>query len=198
MIQIGLTGGIGSGKTTVAKIFEKKGIPVYYADDQAKKLMQTHPKLIRQIQSLLGEKAYVDNKLNARYIAGIVFDNKKKLAALEQIVHPAVWQDFLEWSSRQKAPCVIMENAVLHKSGMDKQMDFVILVTANDDLRKKRVQKRDQLSAEEVAKRIKNQDKNEKLLKKSDFLIKNDFSISNLREEVEKILQDVNFKLNKR
>ncbi len=198
MIKIGLTGGIGSGKTTLAKMFEQKGIPVYYADNRAKELMQTDSKLITRIKQLLGEKAYQNNRLNTKYISEIVFEKPEKLTALEQIVHPAVLQDFLSWAKRQKSAFVIMENAILHKSGMDKEMDYVILVTANDEIRQQRVVKRDKTSPEAVKKRMQNQEKQTELLKKSDFVIENNFSMENLRQKIERIFENVNFKLKKR
>jgi len=198
MIKVGLTGGIGSGKTTVAKMFEELGVPVYYADDRAKELMQKSPVIKTRIKELFGSQAYSDNRLNVKYLADVVFSDKKKLSELEKIVHPAVLDDFLLWAENQTADYVIMENAILHKSGMDSYMDYIILVTADPEKRIERVIKRDKTTAESVQKRIRNQLNSQIMLKKSNFIIKNNFLINDLKREVEKIFNNLNFKLKKR
>jgi len=184
MYIIGLTGGIGSGKTTVAKLFEKKGVPVYYADDSAKFLMQTDEKLIADITGLFGNEAYIDGRLNTSFIGEKVFSNPDLLKKLEAFVHPAVKLDFQKWVQLQDAPYVIMENAILHKSGMDKLVDAVILVQADKDIRIKRVAQRDKISASKIMNRISNQDNYEKLLKKSEYIINNSFSADLLGENI--------------
>ncbi len=187
MIKIGLTGGIGTGKTTIAKRFEKLGIPVYYADDKAKAIMQQNPKVRQQIIDLFGNKAYKDNRLNVSYIGGMVFDDPSLLKKLEAIVHPVVRQDFINWSKQQKAPYVMVENAILHKSGMDKLVDLVIVVTADLNKRLERLKKRDGKSKENLLKIIKNQDKESEMLKKSDFVIENNEIADDLDEKISKI-----------
>ncbi len=194
MIKIGLTGGIGTGKTTVAKIFEKLDVPVYYADDRAKEIMQTDPGIIRQIKDLLGVDAYRDNSLNTKYISDIVFSDKDKLAKLEAIVHPVVRKDFLDWVARQDTECVVIENAILHKSGMDKMVDFIIVVTAGDKIRMERLKKRDGKSENDIKKIIKNQKYEKKLLKNNVFLIKNNGDIRELRNKVIEILSIIKLK----
>ncbi len=186
MYKIGLTGGIGSGKSTVAKLFEQLNIPVYYADDSAKKLMHTPP-LKKAISKLLGPQAYKDNRLNVSYISGIVFDNKKILKALEDIVHPAVRKDFINWTSRQNSPYIVVENAILHKTGMDQMVDKIITVTAEDKLRIERLKKRDGKNEEELKKVMQAQNKPEFLLKNSDFIIENNGNLNKLRQKVEEI-----------
>ncbi len=180
MVKIGLTGGIGTGKTTVAKIFEKLGVPVYYADDRAKEIMRTNSEVIKQIKDLLGAEAYHNNGLNTRYISGMVFDNKNKLSKLEAIVHPAVRKDFLDWVARQKTGCVIVENAILHKSGMDQLVDIIILVTADIEKRLNRIEKRDGKSKKNLKKIIKAQKSEQKMLKNIDYIIKNNENVDDL------------------
>ncbi len=187
MIKIGLTGGIGTGKTTVAKRFEKLGVPVYYADDRAKAIMQHDTEIKRQIIDLFGEKAFQDNRLSVSYIGGMVFDNPSLLKKLESIVHPAVRKDFVRWCKRQNTDYVIVENAILHKSGMDKLVDLVIVVTANLKKRIERLKKRDGKSKRELLKIINNQDKESELLKKSDFIIKNNEIAEDLDKKISKI-----------
>jgi len=196
MIKIGLTGGIGTGKTTVAKEFEAMGVPIFYADDRAKEIMQKKPEIKVQIIDLFGEKAYVDNQLNTSYISGIVFDNKNMLTALEKIVHPAVRKDFCDWTKQQKADYIIVENAILHKTGMDKLVDFIVTVTANDDKRFERLQKRDNKTLKALKKIIKNQNSTKKLLKKSNFIIENNGNLEELREKITKLDLKVKSMLN--
>jgi dephospho-CoA kinase len=184
MIKIGLTGGIGSGKTTVAKTFEAMGVPVYYADDRAKEIMQKDPAIKSEIIRLFGKQAYQDNQLNTSYISGIVFENTNKLQALEKIVHPAVRKDFCQWAKQQNADYIVVENAILHKTGMDKLVDLIVTVTANDEKRLKRLQERDKKPVETLKKIMKNQDKPSDLLKKSNFIIENDGDLENLRKKI--------------
>ncbi len=197
MIKLGITGGIGSGKTTVAHILEDFGVPVYYADDKAKELMSQYAPLKQQIIDLFGPASYQDNRLNTSYIAGIVFDDKQALSDLEALVHPAVKKDFLAWAAQQKSPVVAVENAILHKSGMDQLVDMVVLVTTDAKKRMERVMKRDKMSANQVKKRIKNQEDVLDLLKKSDYIINNTGSLKDLTNEVLNLLSKVKIMLNK-
>ncbi len=197
MIKLGITGGIGSGKTTVARILEDFGVPVYYADDKAKELMSHYAPLKQQIIDLFGPASYQDNRLNTSYIAGIVFDNKQALADLEALVHPAVKKDFLVWVAQQKSPVVAVENAILHKSGMDQLVDMIVLVTTDAKKRMERVMKRDKMSADQVKKRIINQEDSSDLLKKSDYVINNTGSLKDLTDKVLDLLLKVKIMLNK-
>jgi dephospho-CoA kinase len=197
MIKIGLTGGIGSGKTTVAKIFESHNIPVYYADERAKKLMVNDEKLVKKISRLFGKKAYTENGLNTRYIAGIVFNNPEKLKELETLVHPVVKKDFLNWTKKQKSDLVVIENAILHHSGMDKLVDLIITVTADKENRINRVVLRDGIGRNEVLQRINNQKNEADMLKKSDIIIRNNVEKQKLHNKVNEIISEVKKMLKK-
>ncbi|MEY3245890.1 MAG: hypothetical protein RL253_1050, partial [Bacteroidota bacterium] len=123
MLKIGLTGGIGSGKSTVAKVFETLGIPVYKADDEAKRLMATHPELIKQIKQHFTEQAYQDGKLNKSFLSSVVFYNKKQLELLNSLVHPFTIEDGKAWMLRQKTPYAIKEAALIFESGSQGEFD---------------------------------------------------------------------------
>ena len=173
MLRIGLTGGIGSGKSTVAKIFEVLGIPVYYADDAAKRLMNEDKNLQEEIIRHFGAESYIHGKLNRGYISSLVFNNREKLELLNALTHPAVMHDSEEWIKRQTSPYTIREAALIFESGIHKQLDYVIGVSAPEELRVERVMQRDHVSEDEVKKRMKNQmDENEKM-KLCDFVLYN-------------------------
>lgn len=174
MVLIGLTGGIGSGKSTVAKVFETLGIPVYYADDEAKRLMNTDERLKQEIIKQFGIESYKDGTLNRPYIASLVFTNKEKLSLLNSLVHPVTIEDSQKWVLQQISPYVIREAALLFESGANKGLDFVIGVSAPLPLRIQRVIQRDSLSKEEIEQRISRQMDEEEKLKKCDFVILND------------------------
>ncbi|WP_047415324.1 dephospho-CoA kinase [Cellulophaga sp. Hel_I_12] len=169
---VGLTGGIGSGKSTVAELFEALGVPVYSSDKEAKKLM-TRKKIRKQISSLLGEKAYLEGELNRQFIAAKVFNNASLLGELNSIVHPAVKNHFLAWKNKQNYPYVIQETAILFENGLEGRFDKIILVTAPEKVRINRVTNRDKVTVEEVKARIANQWGDEEKSKKSDFIINN-------------------------
>ena len=154
MKVIGLTGGIGSGKTTVAGFFKELGAPVYIADDAGKNLMITSPKVKTSIIKLLGPLAYEGKVPNRKFIASKVFGDPPKLEALNGIIHPAVAKDFEQWKAKQTAPYIIYEAAILFESGGYKKCDAVILVTAPLEKRFARLQTRDQSSSEEIEARM--------------------------------------------
>ncbi|HVY76409.1 MAG TPA: dephospho-CoA kinase [Puia sp.] len=174
MLRIGLTGGIGSGKTTVAHIFEVLGIPVYYADDRAKALMNEDPELKEQISRLLGPSAYIDGELDRRFVAGLVFNDPEKLAGLNSLVHPATARDADRWMEEQTAPYAIKEAALIFEAGLDKEFDYIIGVTAPEPLRIRRVMERDQTTREKVLERIRQQMDEQEKMKRCDFVINND------------------------
>ena len=184
MLRIGITGGIGSGKTTVCRIFETLGIPVYYADIRAKWLMVHQKSIVSQIQDLLGEAAYQENgSLNRAYIANIVFREPEKLKALNAIVHPAVHEDGEVWHQQQKdVPYTLKEAALLFESGSYQSLDKIITVTAPLELRIKWVMQRDHSTREAVEARINQQWPEAEKIKLSDFVIKNDLQHSLIQQ----------------
>ncbi|MDO5970184.1 dephospho-CoA kinase [Flavivirga aquimarina] len=173
MIIVGLTGGIGSGKTTVAKQFEELGIPVYIADVEAKNLMHKSKIIKRKLIQLFGDKAYVDNKLNKRFIADVIFNDKGYLQKMNEIVHPRVAKHFEKWVLKQDAPYVIKEVAILFENGGHKACDYVITVTAPKDLRIKRLLNRDNTTKDKIQAIMKNQWTDEEKIKYSDYVIDN-------------------------
>lgn len=173
MLKIGLTGGIGSGKTTVAKVFETLGIPVYYADDAAKRLLNTNQELKEKVIYHFGDEAYTNGELNRKYLADIVFNNKEKLDLLNSLTHPITIQDAEEWMNRQTAPYAIKEAALLFESGAAEKLDYIIGVYAPQHIRVKRVMDRDHLTTEEVVKRISRQIDEEMKMKLCNFVITN-------------------------
>lgn len=173
MKVVGLTGGIGSGKSTVAKMFAKLEVPIYIADDEAKKLMHEDVEVKNQIVALLGEESYVDDQLNRTYIADLVFNDKKLLEKLNAIVHPAVANHFLSWKNTQESNYVIKEAAILFENGGYKKCDYTILVTAPEEMRINRVMKRDHTKKSKVLERLKNQWTDIEKIPLADFVIKN-------------------------
>jgi dephospho-CoA kinase len=173
MLKIGLTGGIGSGKTMVAKIFEMLNVPVYYADDASKRLYHTDSELINSIKKHFGENIYTNDQLNRSKLAAIVFNDSKKLELLNQLVHPPTIRDAEEWIKRQKAPYVIKEAALLFESGSSYGLDYIIGVKAPTSLRVKRVIDRDNLTREEVISRANRQIDEEIKMRLCDFVIVN-------------------------
>ncbi|MEO6150147.1 MAG: dephospho-CoA kinase [Mucilaginibacter sp.] len=178
MLKIGLTGNIGSGKTTVAKVFEVLGIPVFYADDAAKQVMTNDAELISGVKQAFGNEAYFeDGSLNRKHIANIVFNNADELQKLNAMVHPAVFRAFDVWAAEiTNAPYVIKEAAILFESGSYKLCDQSILVSAPLEVRLARVIKRDGITYEEAAKRDARQFPEEKKMQLANHLIKNDGS----------------------
>ena len=173
MMVVGLTGGIGSGKSTVAKMFKKLGVPVYNSDKKAKKLMKSSKKIRKSIKGLLGDEAYDGKKLNKAYIAGRIFQDKTLLDQMNAIVHPAVRRNFIAWANKQQAPYVIQEAAIIFENNLHQFYDKIILVTAPEKLRIKRVMDRDGIPKSEILVRIANQWKDIRKIQLSDYVIHN-------------------------
>jgi dephospho-CoA kinase len=185
---IGLTGGIGSGKTMVAKYIESLGIPVYIADDEARELMTTN-KVIEAISAAFGKEVEDNGTLNREKLAQIVFNNPEKLQKLNSIVHPEVKKHFDTWVEKHKnSPFVVKEAAILFESGSNKYCDAVITVTSPLETRLQRVMERDKTDKESVLKRIQNQWTDEQRIEKSDYVIHN-LSVDATKKQVEEILK---------
>ena len=174
MRRIGITGGIGSGKTYVASVFQSLGIPIFNADIQAKKIMTSSRKLIKLLKEEFGNDIYKDSDLNKEKLASIVFSNSDKLQKLNSLVHPIVKEEFNNWYKKQTSPYVIKEAAILFESNSHIGLDAVICVSAPLDLRMRRLLNRDDYSEKEIKKRIENQISQEEKEKLSDYIIVND------------------------
>ena len=173
MMVVGLTGGIGSGKTTIAKWFQSQNIPVYIADKEAKALMNRSKVIKRKLTSLFGEDAYKEGKLNREYLASKIFNDRTLLSKMNAIVHPKIGSHFNRWLKKQDSPYVIKEAAIIFENNLEYQYDYVITVVADKDLRIERVMKRDNASKEKVESIISNQLSDEEKIKKSHFVINN-------------------------
>jgi dephospho-CoA kinase len=174
VVKIGLTGGIGSGKTTVAKIFELMGVPVYYADEASKRLYRTNKELMTALKTHFGEDIYTNEELNRSKLAAIVFGDSAKLELLNSLVHPLTIKDATEWIAQQTTPYIIKEAALLFEAGSTRDLDYIIGVSAPQHLRIKRVMDRENVSREDVIKRMNRQIDEEIKMRLCNFVIKND------------------------
>ncbi len=185
---IGLTGGIGSGKTTIANLFAARGIPVYIADDEARKITDL-PEIQSAIKDVFGNQVFGNNILIREKLAQIVFNDPRKLKQLNAIIHPAVKAHFDHWLEQHlNSPYVIKEAAILFESGSYKDCDFIITVLAPLEIRIDRVVKRDKVSREQVLNRIDNQWSDRERIEKSNYLIENT-NIQKSEEQIEEILK---------
>ncbi|WP_312088711.1 dephospho-CoA kinase [Chryseobacterium sp.] len=189
---IGLTGGIGSGKTTVAKFIENCGFPVYYSDDRAKEIVNDNDDLKSKIKELLGEESYLQNGLyNRKFVAEKVFNDKELLQQLNEIIHPAVRIDFEEWVNKQTQYLIFKETALLFELKLNKQCYQSILVTAEDNIRIKRVMDRDGKTYREVQSVMEKQMPEREKIKIADFVIYNNTGLDDLKDQTEKIIFEI-------
>ena len=172
-LKIGLTGGIGSGKTTVSEVFKKLGVPVFNTDDFSKKLLQNNISIINQVVKEFGDSIIDNKKINTKKLASIVFSDKDKIQTLNQIIHPHVLNQFEQLAKKTTKKYIIKESAILFESNSYKKVNKIILVRAPLDIRIQRVCSRDNRSEEEVKKIINNQINDTKLLKRVDYIIHN-------------------------
>ena len=183
---VGLTGGIGSGKSTVANLFRKLGVPVYDSDKEAKLLMNTSDKIKKALVKLLGKESYIDGKLNRVYISNKVFTNPELLADLNAIVHPQVKKHFKAWCAQQNYKYLIQESALIFENKSQNNYDKIILVTAPLEIRVARVVKRDNSSKDAVLQRVNNQLLDSEKIDFSDFIIEN-IDIKSTTESIKKV-----------
>lgn len=185
MLRIGITGGLGSGKSTVCRIFSLLGVPVYEADAAARRLMRDDSALKLSIQALFGAESYADGAPNRPFLAAAVFGNPDKLSALNALVHPAVFRDFEAWCQAQNAPYVIKEAAIMFESGSHRQLHRVAVVTAPLELRIQRAMQRDGTDRAAIEKRLAHQLPQETLLQKANYMIQNDGNHSLIEQVVQ-------------
>ncbi len=186
MIVVGLTGGIGSGKSTIAKAFAALGIAVFNSDEQAKALIATDAQVKERIIAAFGEEAYQNGEYNRAYIAQIVFNNSEKLAILNGIVHPALAEYFKQWAKEQTSPYVLKEAAILFESGSYKDCDYIITVTAPEEVRIARVMARDHCTEAQVRARMAQQWSDAQRIALSDAVIEN-IDLERAKEQVKRI-----------
>ena len=182
MKLIGITGGIGSGKSVVCKILETLGYPVYYSDERARFLQHNDPEIISETKALLGDEAYIAGKLNRTYISARIFHQHELRQQLNAIVHPRVKSDFEKWKAAQNSSCIFQESALIFEISRQHIYDLVVLVTAPEELRVQRVIGRDKLHETEVRKRIHAQLHDEEKLKFNPYHIENDEQSSLLKQ----------------
>jgi len=189
---IGLTGGIGSGKTTVAKFIENCGFPVYYSDDRAKEIVNDNTELKIKIKELLGDESYDENELyNRKFVAKKVFENENLLDQLNQIIHPAVRIDFENWVKKQTKYLIFKETALLFELKLHLECYQSILVTAEDNIRIKRVMDRDLKTYREVQSIMENQMMEKEKIKLADHVIYNNGNLDDLKEQTEKVIFEI-------
>lgn len=184
MIKIGITGGIGSGKTVVSRLLEIMDIPVFYADSEAKKITATSPVIRKKLTAAFGTALYKNGTFDKAYFATIIFNDKKALEQANAIIHPEVGIAFEHWAERQKQMLVAMEAAILFESGFDKHMDRIITVVAPVEIRTHRVMERDNVSKEQVQARMSNQFTDEEKAKLANYVIINDGNHSVISQTV--------------
>jgi len=172
---IGLTGGIGSGKSTVSRLLEVMGIPVYTADTESKKLVNTSPQIREQLTAVFGSQLYKNGELDKMMLASLIFGNDEHLRYVNSVIHPVVFDDFRQWVEQKKeSSLVVVESAILFDSGFAKSVDVTVTVSAPLEIRIRRVKERDNVSRETIEARIKSQMTEEERNRASDYIIIND------------------------
>jgi dephospho-CoA kinase len=193
--KIGITGGIGTGKSTVSKILIALGYPVYFSDDRAKWLMENNQQLVADLTRLIGNETYIAGKLNRSFIAEKLFSNSQLRAKINQLVHPVVRHDFNVWADSQQAPLLFQESALLVETGAYQLFDALIVVTAPLEQRIKRIQKRDEISINEINLRLTNQLAESEKIAVADYVISNDDHqpiVFQTQKIVEELLKQIN------
>ena len=186
---IGVTGGIGSGKSAFCRFFEQRNVPVFYADDEVRRMMNEDPQVRASVIKLLGPSAYQKNELDRKWVGSIVFNDPAKLKALTDITSPAIMRRFRKWRDSQTAPFVLMEAATLIESGAHKEVDHIVTVTAPEDVRIKRAMERDKATEEQTRAKLNNQLPEEERLKHANSIIHNDGTIERLEDQAWDLLR---------
>ena len=194
MKHIGLTGGIGSGKTTVSKILVKNGIPVYDSDSNAKLIMNSSNQIKKLIINHFGKLSYTNNKLNNKYISKIIFNNPVEMNKINSLIHPFIHDNFNKWKNNFSSKYVIFESAIIFETGSYEKFDFNIIVLSDLEKRIKRVKERDFLTEDNVLSRIKSQWIDEKKIRFADYVIKNNKSFKFLENNVLMMIDALNKK----
>lgn len=195
VIKLGVTGGIGSGKTSVCRVFNVLGIPVFSADQEAREIMENEGGIIRRINTITGKNLYRDGSLNRKELATLIFNNNVLLEKVNALVHPVVVDHFNKWEKEQSSPYVIMEAAILFESGASKYMDRIATIIAPKEERVERVVQRSGLTKEQVLERMRNQLNDDERIKRSDYVInnsENDMIIPSILKIHELILTFIN------
>ena len=190
MIRIGITGGIGSGKSYVCRLLQQRGIPVYSCDDEAKRLMQESPIIREQLCQLIGCNAYIGQELNKPVIAQFLFADSNHTTQVNHVVHPVVRQDFANWVQQQNVPIVAQESAILFEAGFQDTVDITILVYAPHSLRLQRAMKRDHATSEQIEARMAQQMDEEEKRQRADYCILND-GTSDLNLQIDNLLKNI-------
>jgi dephospho-CoA kinase len=192
MKTIGLTGGIGSGKSTVSRLFKIMGIPVYVADTESKKLVNTSPNIREQLVTAFGSQLYKNGELDKAILTSLIFGNKRNLQYVNSVIHPAVFEDFRHWAERQTGfSFVVVESAILFDSGFNKSVDVTVNVSASLEIRIRRIEQRDRVSRETIEARINSQIPEDERIRLSDYIILNDEKCA-LIPQVENLLNLLN------
>lgn len=190
MKKLGITGGIGSGKTYICQLLQQRGIPVYHCDDEAKRLMTQSAHIRQQLIQLIGSDTYIGNELNKPLIAAYLFANEDHAAQVNAIVHPVVKQDFLRWAAQQDAPIVAQECALLFETGFQNTVDFTVEVYAPLPLRLQRSTQRDHATPEQIQARMAQQMDEEEKRRLTDFCILND-ATTDLNQQLDQLLAKI-------
>lgn len=188
MIKIGITGGIGSGKSVVSSLLVQAGISVYVADSKSRYLSDTSPVIQKKLKALFGEDIYVKDKLDRKRLASLIFTDEELLKKVNHIIHPVVRKDFLEWAAKQTSKRCAMESAILYESGLDRDVDVVLMVYAPVELRLTRAMLRDGATEADIMNRMNRQMPDEFKRNKADFVIIND-GVQALIPQIEKFLK---------
>jgi len=196
MVQIAVTGNMGCGKTTICQLMENEGVPVYYSDSRAKQLMNKNESLMDSIKERFGEESYHDGLLNRKWIASIVFDDATALNDLNNLVHPVVQKDYLNWVSQQTKDIIAYESAILIEHGNQGNFDVVILVQCPKNIRFERIQKRDGLTMDQVQARSRFQWPDEEKIKYADYLIEN-IALEQAKQQLNSVIVSIRKQLQK-